>query len=110
MDPDHVTEQINEAAETITHLVLRPEGATLPELMHATGWKRASIRAFVSTVMRKEMKLKIPMYHGRYLVVPHRHKNAPKADAPGLVVPVTTNPFFDVLRMLWTRIARLWRT
>jgi hypothetical protein len=56
------------AQEIIVRLVTRPNGATKAELMRATGWQWHSIRGLVSAVMRKEMGLYIPRYHGRYQV------------------------------------------
>jgi Protein of unknown function (DUF3489) len=43
----------------IQDLVSRPEGATLNELMLATGWQPHSVRGFLSGTLKKKMGLRI---------------------------------------------------
>ncbi len=57
---------MHSAGELIISMVRRPQGATLPELMDATGWQNHSIRGYISNIMRKDMGLPIPRYDGRY--------------------------------------------
>jgi len=52
----------------IRDMVLRPNGATMAELVRATGWQPHSIRGFVSGVLRKQFKFNIPTYRGRYRI------------------------------------------
>jgi hypothetical protein len=40
-------------------LLRRPQGATLKEMMQATGWQPHSVRGFLSGALRKKMSLKI---------------------------------------------------
>src|ERR1019366_6943411 len=44
---------------TILELVSRKAGATLDELVKATGWNSNSVRGFISGQLGKKMKLKI---------------------------------------------------
>jgi hypothetical protein len=41
----------------ILELLKRPDGATLSELMNASGWQAHSVRGFLSGTIRKKMKL-----------------------------------------------------
>jgi hypothetical protein len=43
---------------TIVTLIGRPKGASLKELMQATGWQAHSVRGFLSTISKKQ-KLKV---------------------------------------------------
>ena len=43
----------------ILHLVKRPGGATLKDLMKATGWQAHSVRGFLSGTMRQKMGLAV---------------------------------------------------
>ena len=40
-------------------LLRRPEGATLTELMSATGWRAHSVRGFLSGTVRKRMQIAV---------------------------------------------------
>ena len=43
----------------ILNLLQRPNGASLAELVKATGWQPHSVRGFLSGVLKKKMALKI---------------------------------------------------
>jgi hypothetical protein len=45
--------------ETVLTLLRRPQGATLAEMMKATGWQSHSVRGFLSEALRKNMGLKV---------------------------------------------------
>jgi len=45
--------------EKVLALLRRSQGATLTELMKATGWQSHSVRGFLSGALRKKMKLKV---------------------------------------------------
>ena len=49
----------NTKANTILHLLKRSNGATLAEMMKATGWQIHSIRGFLSGTVKKRMDLKL---------------------------------------------------
>lgn len=46
-------------AERITDLLRRPEGASLDEMMKATGWQQHSLRGFMSGALAKKRGLTI---------------------------------------------------
>ena len=43
----------------ILGLLARPRGATVKEIMQATGWQPHSVRGFLSGVVSKQMRLKL---------------------------------------------------
>src|SRR5260370_25008653 len=43
----------------VVDLLKRPNGATLKELMKATGWQAHSVRGFISGTLSKKMKLAV---------------------------------------------------
>ena len=45
--------------ETILGMLKRPNGATINELVKATGWQPHSLRGFLSGTLRKKMRLTI---------------------------------------------------
>ena len=51
-------------AAKILDLLKRPEGATLKELMKATGWQPHSVRGFLSGTVRKRMSLAVASVKG----------------------------------------------
>jgi integrase/recombinase XerD len=48
--------------ETIMALLKRPDGATLKEIMKATGWQAHSVRGFVSGTLTKKMDLPVASF------------------------------------------------
>ena len=53
----------NTKAAQILNLLARPEGATVQELVAATGWKAHSLRGFISANLVKKRKLKLGSLH-----------------------------------------------
>jgi uncharacterized protein DUF3489 len=51
-------------AAKILDLLKRPDGATLKELMKATGWQAHSVRGFISGTLGKKMGLKVTSAKG----------------------------------------------
>jgi hypothetical protein len=51
-------------AAAILDLLKRPDGATLAELMKATGWQTHSVRGFLSGSLRKKLGLTIASSKG----------------------------------------------
>jgi Protein of unknown function (DUF3489) len=47
------------ATAKVLELIQRPKGATLAELMQATGWLKHSVRGFISGALGTKMGLKI---------------------------------------------------
>ncbi len=56
-----VAKGVREGSKTaiILDLIRRPKGATLEELMAASGWQAHSVRGFLSAVVGKKMRLKL---------------------------------------------------
>ena len=50
--------------EQVLELIKRPEGATLKELMKATGWQPHSVRGFISGTLGKKMGLTVESAKG----------------------------------------------
>ena len=57
----HTGRDGSKKAETI-RLLERAKGATLEELMEATGWQAHSVRGFISGTLSKKLKLKIDSF------------------------------------------------
>lgn len=55
-------------AQTLVKLISRPNGATIDELMKATGWQPHTVRAVIS-IEKKKQGLVIELVDGRYKVV-----------------------------------------
>jgi hypothetical protein len=51
-------------SSTILELLKRPGGATLPEIMAATGWQAHSVRGFISGTLGKKMGLTVASTKG----------------------------------------------
>ena len=45
--------------ETLVGLLERSKGASLDEMMKATGWQTHSVRGFLSAVIKKKLRLKL---------------------------------------------------
>jgi len=52
-------ERGNRKRDDIIALLSSPAGATLPQLMAATGWQKHSVRGFLSGTLNKRMGLKL---------------------------------------------------
>jgi len=53
------TDSRKNKSSQIIRLLERPHGATLNELLKATGWQPHSIRGFLSGTLKKKMALKL---------------------------------------------------
>jgi len=49
----------NSKKDEVIALLSSPDGATLPQLMAATGWQKHSVRGFLSGTLNKKMGLKL---------------------------------------------------
>jgi hypothetical protein len=49
-------------AELVVALLIRPSGATLQEIMAATGWQAHSIRGFISAQLSKKLGLRVKSF------------------------------------------------
>lgn len=54
-------------AQQVIDLISRPHGASLTELMEATGWQKHTCRGVISNEKRKR-SLKIELNEGRYII------------------------------------------
>lgn len=46
-------------ANTVLEMMRRPDGATLPEIMNATGWQKHSVRGFVAGAVGKKLGIAV---------------------------------------------------
>jgi len=46
-------------ATTVLKMMRRPDGATLPEIMNATGWQKHSVRGFVAGAVGKKLGIAV---------------------------------------------------
>src|SRR5205814_2232519 len=58
-NPATGTETTAKKKDTVISLLQRQDGATLQELMSATGWQAHSVRGFLSGTLRKKLGLTI---------------------------------------------------
>ena len=63
--PDAPSEPVTAAAtmpsnvEVLARLLVRPQGATVPEMVEATGWQVHSVRGAMSGILKAKRKLAI---------------------------------------------------
>ncbi len=68
--------------DIVLALVRRPDGATLAELMTATGWQAHSVRGFISGTLRKALGLTVQLTKHNdgssvYMVAQPKREDAP---------------------------------
>ncbi len=56
------TERVGSKKDAVIKLMERAKGATLTELMSATGWQPHSVRGFISGTLGKRLKLKVESF------------------------------------------------
>ena len=53
-NPENQTEKKESKAAVIIKLLMRPQGATLEQMMNATGWQKHSIRGFMAGTLKNK--------------------------------------------------------